>query len=352
MCEQKRGNMRTVEWDYQKNQLRLIDQRLLPEIFEVAVFYDYRAVADAIRDMVVRGAPAIGATAAFGLALAAMQSSAQSRSGLLRDLIAATEVLKDARPTAHNLEWALNRIFRKAETMTGSVGDVREAVLSEAQRIADEDVEINQRMAQYGATLINDGDTVIHHCNTGALATVDWGTALGVIRMAHEQGKRVHVLVDETRPRLQGSRLTAWELEQYGIPYHIITDNAAGYFLRSATVQKVFFGADRVAGNGDVANKIGTYMLALAANDNHVPAFCVVPTSRIDPSLKYGSQIPIEERPQDEVLDIQFKGRMAHPAHAAARNPAFDITPNTLISAFVTENGIFRPPFDEQMASV
>ena len=215
----------------------------------------------------------------------------------------------------------------------------------EAQAIADEDVEINKRMAQHGAALIEDGDTVIHHCNTGALATVDWGTALGVIRMAHEQGKHVHVLVDETRPRLQGARLTAWELERYGIPYEIISDNMAGHFLRRGQAQKVLFGADRVAANGDVANKIGTYMLSLAAHDNHVPVYAVVPTSTIDLGLKDGSLIPIEERDPTEVLDIQFRGERVAPQGAKARNPAFDITPNRLISAIVTENGIVYPPF-------
>jgi methylthioribose-1-phosphate isomerase len=224
-------------------------------------------------------------------------------------------------------------------------------VLTEAQKIADEDVEVNQRMAEYGATLIEDGNTIIHHCNTGALAVVDWGTALGVIRTAHEQGKHINVLVDETRPRLQGSRLTAWELEQYGIPYEIISDNMAGYFLRSGQVQKVFFGADRVAANGDVANKIGTYMLSLAAHDNGVPVYCVAPTSTVDLSLSDGSQIPIEERDPDEVLGLQFHGEPVAPKGAKARNPAFDVTPNRLITAIVTENGIVKPPYDKNLRS-
>jgi methylthioribose-1-phosphate isomerase len=207
-------------------------------------------------------------------------------------------------------------------------------------------------MATHGADLIADGDTVIHHCNTGALAAVDWGTALGVIRMAHEQGKRVHVLVDETRPRLQGARLTAWELEQYGISYEIISDNMAGHFLKTGQAQKVFFGADRVAANGDVANKIGTYMLSLAAHDNNVPAYAVVPTSTIDLSLAHGGLIPIEERDGGEVLGIQFQGEPVTPANARARNPAFDVTPNRLISAIVTENGIVRPPYQDHLLKV
>jgi len=228
---------------------------------------------------------------------------------------------------------------------------LRNSILTEAQRIADEDVEINKRMAEHGATLIEDGDTIIHHCNTGALATVDWGTALGVIRTAHEQGKHLHILVDETRPRLQGARLTAWELEQYGIPYEIISDNMAGHFIHTGQVQKVFFGADRVAANGDVANKIGTYMLSLAAYDNQVPAYAVVPTSTIDLSLKSGNLIPIEERNQDEVLGLQFQGEPVAPRQAKARNPAFDVTPNRLITAIVTENGIVYPPFDDNLAT-
>jgi methylthioribose-1-phosphate isomerase len=207
-------------------------------------------------------------------------------------------------------------------------------------------------MAEHGAALIDDGDTIIHHCNTGALATVDWGTALGVIRTAFEQGKRIHVLVDETRPRLQGARLTAWELERYGIPYEIICDNMAGFFLKAGKAQKVFFGADRVAANGDVANKIGSYMLALAARDNGVPVYSVVPTSTIDLTLAHGDLIPIEEREGDETLGIQFHGEPIAPRNAKARNPAFDVTPNRLLTGIVTENGIVYPPFVENLPKV
>ncbi len=345
--------MRTVEWDYDRNGLWLIDQRLLPAEFRKVFLQDYREVARAIKDMVVRGAPAIGAAAAFGMALAALQASGSSREALLTFLEEeAAPVLKASRPTAVNLFWAVDRVLRAARKATGGPDAVREAILREAQRIADEDVETNKRMAEYGATLIEDGDVVIHHCNTGALATVDWGTALGVIRMAHEQGKRIHVLVDETRPRLQGARLTAWELEQYGIPYDIITDNAAGYFLSRGEVQKVFVGADRVAANGDVANKIGTYMLALAAYDNGVPFYPVVPTSTIDLSLPDGQAIPIEERDPAEVLDIWYRGRPATPAHASARNPAFDVTPHRLVTAIVTEYGVLYPPFAPELRRV
>lgn len=327
----------------------MIDQRHLPARFEIVAFSDHHQVAQAIREMVVRGAPAIGAAAGFGMALAALHSKAADRKAFLEDLRQAAQVLKAARPTAVNLAWAVDRILRAVEQSTAPVNGLRELALEEAQRIADEDVEVNRRMAEYGATLIENGDTIIHHCNTGALATVDWGTALGVIRMAHEQGKRIHVLVDETRPRLQGARLTAWELEQYGIPYEIISDNAAGFFLRRGEVQKVFFGADRVTANGDVANKIGTYMLALAAKDNGVPVYAVVPTSTVDLSLLRGEEIPIEMRPASEVLGLQFQGEPIAPANAKARNPAFDVTPARLISAIVTENGIVYPPFEENL---
>ncbi len=338
--------MRTIEWNYDTSKMQMIDQRLLPGEFKVAVFDDYQAVAKAITDMVVRGAPAIGAAAAFGLVLAAQQSKAKNVPDLRSDLKMASNYLKEARPTAVNLAWALDRIFEVTASISENADDLRQAILNEAQRIADEDVEINKRMAANGAALINDGDTVIHHCNTGALATVDWGTALGVIRMAHEQGKNIHVLVDETRPRLQGSRLTAWELTQYGVPFDIISDNAAGYFLSTGQVQKVFVGSDRTAGNGDVANKIGTYMLALAAFDNEVPFYPVVPTSTVDLSLRLGSEIPIEERDPAEVLSLTFQGDPAFPETSTARNPAFDVTPHRLVTGIVTENGVAYPPFD------
>jgi methylthioribose-1-phosphate isomerase len=344
--------MRTVFWE--DNQLKLIDQRILPARFEILSFKDHISVARAIRDMVVRGAPAIGATAAFGFALAAYESKASSNEDLLRDLRAASATLKAARPTAVNLAWAVDRIMwivgkTKDER---SPDEVRQLILDAAQRIADEDVEINKRMAEHGAKLIDDGDTIIHHCNTGALATVDWGTALGVIRTAHEQGKHIHVLVDETRPRLQGARLTAWELDQYGIPYEIISDNMAGYFLKAGKAQKVLFGADRVAANGDVANKIGTYMLALAAQDNGIPTYAVVPTSTVDLSLEHGGLIPIEERDPEEVLGIQIQGERVAPIEAEARNIAFDVTPHRLITGIVTENGVIHPPFDIHLRKI
>ena len=342
--------MRTLEWDMERSELRMINQRLLPSRFEVETFRDHLAVASAIRDMVVRGAPAIGAAAAFGLALAACRSQADSSDELRQDVRQAADVLGVARPTAVNLSWAIQRMLAVVKEPSETVMDLRQKIVDEAQRIADEDVETNHSIAHQGVTLIDDGDVIITHCNTGALAVVDWGTALGVIRLAFDQGKRVKVLVDETRPRLQGARLTAWELQQYGIPYEIISDGAAGHFLRSGQVQKVFYGADRVAANGDVANKVGSYMLALAAHANRVPVYSVFPCSTVDLTLENGDQIPIEERNEDEVLGIEFHGEAIAPHGAHARNPAFDVTPNHLLTGLVTEKGIVYPPFKQNLA--
>ncbi len=343
--------MRTVDWH--DNGVRMIDQRLLPNRFETPVYHDYREVARAITDMVVRGAPAIGAAAAFGLALAGWQSRAQDRRRLLRELEEAAAVLRKARPTAVNLTWALDRLLRVAVSEDlETADDVREALLREAQRLADDDVELNRRMGYHGAALVEDGDVILHHCNTGALAAVDFGTALGVIFAAHEQGKKIHVLVDETRPRLQGSRLTAWELKQRGIAYDIIADNAAGHFMRTGQVDLCLVGADRVAANGDVANKIGTYKLAVVAKENGLPFYSVVPTSTVDLSLAHGDLIPIEERNPQEVLGLQFEGEGVVPEGSTARNPAFDVTPNRYITAIITENGVVRPPYIKNLARV
>ena len=340
--------MRTVFWDYDRNLMRMIDQRLLPFETVVPDYETYEAVAGAIRDMVVRGAPAIGAAAAFGMVLAAQQSRATDRLGLLRDVESAARYLEAARPTAVNLAWAVRRQLRVATNEElETADDVRAALLAEAQRLADEDVALNRRMGYYGAELIADGDTILHHCNTGALATVDWGTALGVIFAAHEQGKRIHVLVDETRPRLQGARLTAWELKERGIPFDLIADNAAGHFMRRGDVKLVLVGSDRTAANGDVANKIGTYQLGVLAKENGVPFYPVVPTSTIDLDLPTGDLIPIEERGMDEVLRV-IDTAIA-PAGITARNPAFDVTPHRYVTGIVTEAGIVYPPFEKNL---
>jgi methylthioribose-1-phosphate isomerase len=294
--------------------------------------------------MAIRGAPAIGAAAAFGLALAARQSQATDRDDLLSDLYAAAEALEAARPTAVNLSWAVSHMMQHAENEVDSAA-MRDVLLERAQALADEDVEINRRLGEHGAALVQDGDTILHHCNTGALATVDYGTALGVIRTAHEQGKEIHVLVDETRPRLQGARLTTWELQNLNIPFTLIADNAAGHFMRSGQVDIVVVGADRVAANGDVANKIGTYKLALAAQDNGVPFYPCVPTSTVDLSLSSGDDIPIEERPAEEVTDVTYQGQPITPDEIDIANPAFDVTPHRYVTGIVTEYGIAYPPF-------
>lgn len=335
--------MRTLWWE--DGQLKMIDQRVLPLRHEIVSFDDYRAVAKAITDMVVRGAPAIGAAGAYGLALAARQSTARTREALLADLAAAKQVLDAARPTAVNLTWATRRLFDLAQRLTdASPDDLRAALLAEAERLADEDVAINRRMGAHGAAVIPHGANILHHCNTGSLATVDYGTALGVVRAAWEQGNPIHVWVDETRPRLQGARLTAWELMQDGIPMTLIADNAAGYLMRAGKVDVVLFGADRVAANGDVANKIGTYKLAVLAKENGIPCYAVVPTSTVDLSLPSGDHIPIEERPWEEVTHID--GVQIAPDDVRVYNPAFDVTPHRYLTGIITEEGICYPPFD------
>ncbi len=338
--------MRTVEW--QDGKVRMIDQKQIPWKLEFVDLPDYQSVATAITDMTVRGAPAIGASAAFGMALAARQSKAQTMAALLADLQEAARVLKAARPTAVNLAWAVDRLMEMATSSEFSnPDDLRDSLLNAAQRIADEDVEINKRMGVHGAQLIRDGDTILHHCNTGALATVDYGTALGVVRAAFEQGKRIHVLLDETRPRLQGSRLSGWEMEQLGVSYDIIPDTAAGYYMQKGEIKLVLFGADRIAANGDTANKIGSYQIAVLAKENGIPCYTVAPTSTVDLSLATGAEIPIEERSKDEVLTPY--GNPIVPAHFRARNPAFDVTPNRYLAGVITENGIAKAPLVESL---
>jgi methylthioribose-1-phosphate isomerase len=338
--------MRTVEWV--NGQVRMIDQKKIPWELAVVDLSDYQSVAAAITDMTVRGAPAIGASAAFGMALAAQQSKATSLENLIADLQDAAVVLKAARPTAVNLAWGVDKLMDIATSGEfQNPDDLRAALLSEAEQIADDDVAINQRMGAFGAALINDGDTVLHHCNTGALATVDYGTALGVIRAAHEQKKHFHVLLDETRPRLQGSRLSAWELEHLGVSYDILPDTAAGFYMQKGEIKLVLVGADRVAANGDFANKIGTYQIAVLAKENGIPFYTVAPTSTIDLALASGDQIPIEERDKNEVLAPY--GNPIVPTHFKARNPAFDVTSHRYLAGIVTENGIARPPFTESL---
>jgi len=340
--------MRTIEWDQKKQAVRMIDQRRLPRELVLLEVITVDEMIQAIRSMAIRGAPALGVAGALGVALAVKESRMDPSSDWYSRLEQKARALIASRPTAVNLGWGVNKVMNIPGLAGSSVDEAIPKILDEALKIAEDDVKINLQLAKNGSELINDGDLLIHHCNTGALAGVDWGTALGAIRYAHESGKKVKLLIDETRPRLQGARLTAWECEQYGIPYEIITDNAAGYFLQRGEVNAVFFGADRVAVNGDVVNKVGTYMLSLAANANNVPVYSVFPKSSIDPSIQTGKDIPIEERDPTEILGITFMGEKTSPATARARNPAFDLTPNELISAWVTEDGIILPPFNKQ----
>lgn len=338
--------MRTVFWE--NNQVKMIDQRLLPGEFVIAEFDTVAEVARSIQEMYVRGAPAIGATGAYGMALAAQNSTASDRDSLLKDLHLAKTILDAARPTAVNLSWATTRLLDVAEqSRLTAVADLREALLGEAQTLADEDVEINRRMGFNGAAVIPNDANILHHCNTGALATVDFGTALGVIFACQEQGKSIHVWVDETRPRLQGARLTAWELMRAEIPMHLIADNAAGHLMRTGKVDVVIFGADRVAANGDVANKIGTYKLGVVAQENGIPVYCVAPTSTVDLNLPDGDQIPIEERGAEEVY--QVGDTLIAPEGVPVYNPAFDITPHRYLTGIVTEEGICYPPFTQSL---
>lgn len=338
--------MRTVFWE--KGKVKLIDQRLLPGEFFVAEFNTVAGVAHSIKEMYVRGAPAIGATGAYGMALAAQQSTASTSSELLNDLQQAKSKLDAARPTAVNLSWATGRLLELARTLHAEpVEKIRQSLLAEAEALADEDVEINRRMGFHGAAVIHTGANILHHCNTGALATVDFGTALGVVFACQEQGKAVHVWVDETRPRLQGARLTAWELMRAEVPMHLIADNAAGHLMRTGRVDVVIFGADRVAANGDVANKIGTYKLAVVAKENGIPVYCVAPTSTIDLNLEHGDLIPIEERGAEEVREI---GNITiAPEDVPVYNPAFDVTPHRYLTGIVTEEGICYPPFTQSL---
>lgn len=343
------GSYYTLQWV--DGALRLLDQRRLPH---ETVYVDCRSAAEvawAIREMVVRGAPAIGVAAAYGMALAALSNPAEELAALRADLAAAAECLRAARPTAVNLGWAVERLLRRAaDPAVGDAAALRAALLAEAQTMAAEDIAVNRQMGRHGLPLVPDPATIIHHCNTGALATVDYGTALGVIRTAYEHGRRVHVYVDETRPRLQGARLTAWELQQLGIPFTVIADGASGHIMRTRRVDLCLVGCDRVAANGDTANKIGTYNLALAAYAHGVPFYVVGPTSTIDLSVATGDDIPIEERAAREVTHIG--DYPITPAGAPVANPAFDVTPAKYITAIVTERGVAYPPFTQSLAAL
>lgn len=340
----------TIEWTEQG--VNLLDQLQLPAVVAYRLCRTYQEVAEAIRSMVVRGAPAIGVTAAMGVALGVAQSEARDVAALRRDFAAIRATLAATRPTAVNLFWALERMHRAFEAAAagGGVAAIRRRLREEALAICAEDIAINHAIGRHGAALLPASGEVLTHCNAGALATAGYGTALGVIRAAVASGKALRVLADETRPYLQGARLTAWELQQDGIPTTVITDNMAGYFLHTGRVGAVVVGADRIAANGDVANKIGTYAVAVLAHENRVPFYVAAPLSTLDLSLASGEQIPIEQRAAAEVTHL--RGVAITPEGVAVANPAFDVTPSRYVSAIITEAGVARAPYAASLAGL
>ena len=340
--------IKTVEWT--KDGVRMLDQRLLPSQEVYLMLRSYDEVAEAIRKMVVRGAPAIGVSAAMGIALGASQSVGTSVADLEDDFEYICDYLGKTRPTAVNLFWAIERMratFRRAKA-TSDVEELKKILVDEALAIFEEDIAANRAIGKFGGPLIPDGATVLTHCNAGALATSgDYGTALGVIRGARDAGKKIAVIADETRPFLQGVRLTAWELAKDHIPVTVITDNMAGHVMKSGKVDAVVVGADRIAGNGDTANKIGTYMVAVLAREHNIPFYVAAPLTTLDLSLKSGEEIPIEERDPMEVTHI--REQQLAPDGVDVHNPAFDVTPNRLITAIITDKGVARPPYDKSL---
>lgn len=340
-------SVKPLQW--KDGQLVLLDQTKLPWEEVYLVCSSYHEVAQAICQMKVRGAPAIGVATAYGLVLAANEMKEFSQNQFFNQLEAVADELSKTRPTAVNLFWAIKRMLKRAREIEGQpVEKICQSLLDEAHAIRNEDIEANQAMGRWGATLIESGDTILTHCNAGALATAGYGTALGVIRRAFEEGKRVLVLVAETRPLLQGARLTAWELVKEGVEHQLITDSAAGYFMKQGKVNKVLVGADRIAANGDSANKIGTYSLAILSRQHNIPFYVVAPLSTIDFSIKSGDEILIEQRDPEEVLTVA--GNCIAPPETRALNPAFDVTPASLITAIVTERGIAYPPFERSLS--
>ena len=338
------SEIRPIQWH--DGRLSLLDQTRLPSEETVVEIVRYEDAVSAIREMRVRGAPAIGVTAAYAVAIAAREISVNEPNEYMAQLEAAADLIRSARPTAVNLGWAVDRIMAVAHSAR-SVAEIPGRLLDEAVVIQNEDEAINRRMGNFGKELMPDGGSVLTHCNTGALATSAFGTALGVIRAGWESGKRFDVYHTETRPWLQGARLTSWEFQKLGIPATVLVDSAAGLLMREGKIGCVITGADRIAANGDTANKIGTYTLAVLARENGIPFYIAAPTSTIDLSLPEGDLIDIEQRPAEEVT--RFAGVMTAPAGVAAVNPAFDVTPHRYIDAVVTENGIAGAPYSESM---
>lgn len=331
----------TIEWT--DAGVVMIDQTRLPAEERFVRCRDHLEVADAIRDMVVRGAPAIGCAAAMGVALGALKANDDEFDARMDEVC---EILAATRPTAVNLFWAIDRmraLYRRLREQGVSLATLRQRLVDEAKLVLREDIASNRALGRHGAPLLPDRGTVMTHCNAGALATGGYGTALGVIRAAVETGNPISVLANETRPFLQGARLTVWELQRDNIPVTLLTDNMAGHLMQRGDVQAVVVGADRIAANGDVANKIGTYSLAVLAKENNIPFYVAAPTSTYDGNLASGTDIPIEERAPDEVTEI--RGQRIAPPQTPACNPAFDVTPNRYVSAIVTENGVARPPY-------
>src|SRR5436190_12826627 len=336
----------TLEWT--DTGVRFIDQTKLPTDEVYVTCKTHEQVADVIRNMVVRGAPAIGVAAAMGLALAVKNSKADTVGGLKKDFDEACEVIGKTRPTAVNLFWAIRRMQEKLErARIQPIGQIKQTLIEEAKRIHAEDIAANQAMGRHGATLMPSSGGVLTHCNAGALATAGYGTALGVIRAAVEQGKKIHVYADETRPFLQGSRLTAWELMKDGIPTTVISDNMAGVMMKQGKVGAVIVGADRIAANGDVANKIGTYTVAVLAKEHGIPFYVAAPWSTVDLATPDGEHIPIEQRSAKEVT--HHAGKQVAPTGIAVENPAFDVTPNKYVAAIITERGLARAPYSDSL---
>ena len=339
----------TLEWT--EEGVRLLDQPALPQRVEYQLCRDHHEVAAGIRDMVVRGAPAIGVAAAMGVALGVKRSRAATVDALRPEFEAICAELAATRPTAVNLFWGIERMKACfAQHASGGVAALQQALEAEARRIAEDDVAINRALGRHGAALLPQQATVLTHCNAGALATAGYGTALGVIRAAVEDGKQIAVYADETRPYLQGARLTAWELQQDNIPVTVITDNMAGHFLHRGEFAAVIVGADRIAANGDVANKIGTYSVAVLARENNVPFYVAAPLSTLDLSLATGAAIPIEQRSAAEVTHLQ--GVAITPEGVGVAHPAFDVTPHRYVSAIITERGVARPPYTASLAAL
>ena len=343
--------VKAVEW--LGDRLRLIDQRRLPDAESYAEYYieydDYSNVADAIRQMVVRGAPAIGVTAAYGIALGALSTKTDDKALFLKELVHIIDTISATRPTAVNLFAVAKRMQKKAAEGRDTA-QIRKLLVDEAVKIHNEEIAATDAVSRFGAELIEDNSGVLTHCNTGPLATTGYGTALGVIIRAYQQGKHLHVFATETRPRCQGARLTAWELKQANVPFTLITDSMAGYVLHRGEIGCVIVGADRIASNGDTANKIGTYSLAVLAKESGIPFYVAAPTSTIDTSIGSGEEIPIEQRSPEEVTHIG--GVRIAPEGVNVINPAFDITPHRYISAIITEKGIIREPFEEGIKSI